>query len=108
MFYITIISQIKLILQINEQKKKRVEAVAMRIKELLETKNISLELLETKSNISRFEMNSILNGNNINIDLETLRKITKGLEIEMCDFLDSELFNYKNLEINGQINHSLK
>ena len=74
-------------------------AVAKRIAKLLKEKNISQYRLEQTSGIQHGSMQCILNGRNKTVTLSTIILLAKGFGISLTEFLDDDLFNPDNLDI---------
>lgn len=72
------------------------EAVAKRILELCEERQMAVNALATLSGIPPSTIYSMLNEKSKNPGIVSLKKICDGLEISIRDFFDSELFD--NLE----------
>lgn len=75
------------------------KAVSLRVGKLLTERNISLYKLEQESGILHGTMMCIMNGRNKNITLKTVMQIAKGFNMSLLDFLDDELFNEGNIDI---------
>lgn len=71
-------------------------AVKLRILELCDEKNISVNKLATISGITQSTLNNIVSGRNNSTTVSTVKKICDGLEIGIQDFFSSEVF--ENLE----------
>ena len=74
-------------------------AVAKRITMLLQEKGISQYRLEQESGIQHGSMQCIMNGRNETVTLSTVLMLAKGFNMSVTDFLDDEIFNLENLEI---------
>ena len=74
-------------------------AVAKRISKLLSEKNMSQYRLEQESGIQHGSMQCIMNGRNKTVTLSTIIMLAKGFDISLTEFLDDELFNPENLDI---------
>ena len=74
-------------------------AVAERISRLLKEKNMSQYRLEQESGIQHGSMQCIMNGRNKTVTLSTLILLARGFKMSLTDFLDDEIFNYENLDI---------
>ena len=74
-------------------------AVAKRISKLLQEKNISQYRLEQESGIQHGSMQCIMNGRNNTVTLTTVIMLAKGFNMSLTEFLDDEIFNAENLEI---------
>jgi len=67
-------------------------AVAQRILQLCEEKNITLNKLSTIAGITQSTLNDVVYGKSNNPTIKTIHYICSGLGIEMKDFFDSDLF----------------
>ena len=74
-------------------------AVAKRISKLLNEKNMSQYRLEQESGIQHGSMQCIMNGRNKTVTLSTIIMLAKGFDISLTEFLNDELFNPENLDI---------
>lgn len=72
------------------------EAVRLRIWELCDKQNITLNKLSTICGITQSTLNNIVSGRNATTTVSTIQKICDGLEISILDFFTSPLF--ENLE----------
>ena len=71
------------------------ERVAMRIKEIRTSQNLTQEAVAFRSDVDRTFMNHVENGKR-NISLKSLEKIVvQGLDVTLQDFFNSNLFNGK-------------
>ncbi len=75
------------------------EAVAIRIKELLKEKNLTQYKLERNSCLSHETVKSIMKGKAKGVNLKTVIAIADGFGMTVCEFLDSDLFSYDNLNM---------
>ena len=75
------------------------DAVAKRITKLLKEKNMSQYRLEIESGIQHGSMQCIMNGRNKTVTLTPLIMLSKGFNISLAEFLDDEIFNFKNFEL---------
>lgn len=75
------------------------DAVAKRITKLLKEKNMSQYRLEIESGIQHGSMQCIMNGRNKTVTLTTLIMLSKGFNISLAEFLDDEIFNFENFEL---------
>ena len=73
------------------------KAIAERIKELCNERNISINKLAIMSGLTQSTVQSIICGKSHNPTLLTVVRICDSLNIDLKDFFDSELF--KNLDI---------
>ena len=72
------------------------EAVKMRILDLCQQNNITLNKLSTICGITQSTLNNIISGRNVTTTVSTIQKICDGLEIAILDFFTSPFF--ENLE----------
>ena len=72
------------------------EAVKLRIIELCQSNNITINKLATISGITQSTLNNIVGGRNSSTTVTTIKKICDGLNISIEDFFRSDLF--RNLE----------
>ena len=75
------------------------DAVAKRISKLLIQKNMSQYRLEQESGIQHGSMQCIMNGRNKTVTLSTVMMLAKGFNMTLIEFLDDEIFQSENLEI---------
>ncbi len=75
------------------------KAVEIRVNKLLEQRNMTLYRLEQKSGILHGTMMCIMNNRNKNITLKTIYQLASGFDMTILEFLDDEVFNEKNIEI---------
>ncbi|MBP3360257.1 MAG: helix-turn-helix transcriptional regulator [Clostridia bacterium] len=68
----------------------------MRIIELCESNNITINKLATISGVTQSTLSNITSGRNNSTTISTIKKLCDGLEISIQDFFCSDLF--KNLE----------
>lgn len=69
------------------------QAVGKRIVDLCLSHNITVNKLATISDLTQSTINSIVNGKSKNPTLHTIQKICLGLDIELHQFFESDLFN---------------
>ena len=74
-------------------------AVAKRISNLLEEKNMSQYRLEQESGIQHGSMQCIMNGRNKTVTLSTIMMLAKGFGITVTEFLDDEIFSPDNFDL---------
>ncbi len=72
------------------------KAVANRLLELCEKKNLSINALARTSAVPPSTLKNIINGGSQNAGIVTIKKLCDGLDISLFDFFDTETF--KNLE----------
>ncbi len=82
-----------------------IEAIAIKIKNLMQEKNISQQMLETKTNISHYSMNKILKCKYKDIDIVTMLKLCNAFGITINEFLNDDLFTMSNLQITHNNQH---
>lgn len=75
------------------------EAVAKRILNLCEERNLAVNALASVSGISPSTIYSMLNEKSKNPGVVSLKKICDGLEISMRDFFNDDLFDDLEQEI---------
>jgi len=75
------------------------QAVADRIIELCNQKNIAINALANISGISPSTLYSVLNEKSQNPGVVTIKKLCDGLEISLYDFFNTETFKTLEQEI---------
>lgn len=75
------------------------EAVAKRIVDLCEQRNIAINTLGTNAGISPSTIYSMLNNKSQNPGVVSIKKICDGLDISIRVFFDSSLFDDLEQEI---------
>lgn len=75
------------------------EAVAQRILELCEERNITVNTLATQAGVSPTTIYSMLNRKSQNPGVVSLQKVCDGLDISLRVFFDSDLFDNVEQEI---------
>lgn len=75
------------------------EAVKLRILELCEENNITVNRLATMSGITQSTLNNIVSGRNNSTTVATVKKICDGLSISVEDFFASDVFKGLEQEI---------
>lgn len=75
------------------------QAVAQRIKELLTQNNLTQYKLEQKACLSHETVKSIMKGKAKGVNLKTIISIADGFGMTATQFLNSELFDYDNLDM---------
>lgn len=75
------------------------EAVAKRILELCQERNISVNKLSNMSGVTQSTVNNIVSGRNNSTTVSTVKKLCDGLGITIEEFFDSELFRGLEQEI---------
>lgn len=74
-------------------------AVAERIIQLCNQKNIAINALANMAGISPSTLYSVLNEKSQNPGIVTIKKLCDGLEISLYDFFDTETFKTLEQEI---------
>lgn len=75
------------------------EAVRLRILELCQQNDITLNKLSTICGITQSTLNNVISGRNSTTTVSTIQKICDGLEITILDFFSSPLFEDLEQEI---------
>jgi len=75
------------------------EATRLRIIELCEQHGITVNKLSTICGITQSTLNNIISGRNKGTTVSTVKKICDGLELDVREFFNSELFNDLEQEI---------
>lgn len=74
------------------------EAVACRIKELMQERGITQYQLYLKTGVPQSTLSTIMKCSYPSMKLRILHEICDGLEIGLKDFFDSEVFFRENIE----------
>ena len=75
------------------------DAVRKRISGLLLEKGMTQYRLEQETGIQHGRMQCIMNGRNKTVTLSTVIVIAQGFGMSVTEFLDDEIFNPENLDI---------
>lgn len=75
------------------------KAVANRLLELCEQKNLSVNALARSAAVPPSTLKNIINGGSKNAGIVTIKKLCDGLEISLFDFFDTETFKTLEQEI---------
>ncbi|MBQ7906637.1 MAG: helix-turn-helix transcriptional regulator [Clostridia bacterium] len=75
------------------------EATRLRILELCDKKGITVNKLSTLCGITQSTLNNIICGRNKSTTISTIKKICDGLEIDIREFFNSQLFDNLEQEI---------
>ena len=75
------------------------EAVKLRIIELCSQRGITINKLSTICGITQSTLNNIVCGRNKSATISTIKKICDGIEIDIREFFNSELFDNLEQEI---------
>lgn len=70
------------------------EAVAERIIDLCDERDITINKLCTMSAVTQSTVNDIINKRSKNPGIATIKKICDGLSITISDFFDSDIFKH--------------
>ena len=68
------------------------EAVRLRIIQLCEERNISINKLSSISGVTQSTVNNIVSGRNNSATVSTIKKLCDGLGITIDEFFHSDLF----------------
>ena len=74
-------------------------ALSMRIKELLKSKNMSQYRLEQNSGISHSQLGFILKNRNNSVNFKTVIMLAQGFGMTILEFLDSPYFDCEKLDL---------
>ncbi len=74
------------------------EAIQKRVKELLSARGMTQYKLEQKSGILHGSMACIMNGRNKTVTLSTVYMLSRGFDMTIIEFLDSEIFLSNEIE----------
>lgn len=74
-------------------------AVAKRVLDLLNEKNMTQYRLEQEAGIWHGSMQCIMNGRNKTVTLSTVMMLARGFGISLIEFLDDPIFTSDELEI---------
>ena len=70
------------------------EAVAERIIDLCDERDITINKLCTMSAVTQSTVNDIINKRSKNPGIATIKKLCDGLSITVSDFFDSDIFKH--------------
>ena len=82
-----------------EDKMRTKEAIQLRILELCDEHDLSLNALSIKCGIRQSTLNNVVNGRNNSTTLTTVLKLCKGLGMKLYAFFDSDYFRGVEQEI---------
>ena len=74
-------------------------AVKLRIIELCDERNITINKLSTMCGITQSTLNNIISGRNKSMTVSTVKKICDALNITIRDFFESEIFDDLEQEV---------
>jgi len=75
------------------------EALQLRIQQLLLEHGLTLNALARVCGVTQSTLNNIISGRNNSTTIATIAKICDGLEMNLPEFFDSELFHNLEQEI---------
>jgi transcriptional regulator with XRE-family HTH domain len=75
------------------------EAVRLRIIQLCQERNMSINKLSSISGVTQSTVNNIVSGRNNSATVSTIKKLCDGLGITIDEFFHSELFSELEQEI---------
>lgn len=75
------------------------EAICRRIQELCLLNGLTVNGLSTRCGITQSTLNNIVSGRNNSATVATIQKICDGLDMELPEFFDSDLFRGLEQEI---------
>ena len=75
------------------------EALQIRILDLCDENELSLNALGARCGITQYTLNNIVNGRNNSITIQTVLRICRGLGMELQEFFDDDLFRDIEQEI---------
>ncbi len=76
---------------------KLVEAIALRVKNILEDRGINQYYLHKNGGIPRSTISELINLKKKNVSIDTIYQICSTLEITLVEFFDDELFDFDNI-----------
>lgn len=71
-------------------------ALQIRILDLCDENNLSLNALSIRCGIRQSTLNNIISGRNNSITIQTVARICRGLDMDLFAFFDTDLF--RNIE----------
>lgn len=74
------------------------EAVSKRLKQLLKENDMTQYQLYMKSGVPKSTIGNVINCTYDSVKLRIIHEMCQGLEISICDFFQSSLFDESNLE----------
>jgi len=75
------------------------EALRRRIWELCQVRGVTLNGLGRLCGVTQSTLNNIVSGRNNSVTLSTIQKICDGLDMDLAEFFDSDLFRNVEQEI---------
>lgn len=72
------------------------EAIRLRILQLCKENDLTVNGLSARCGITQSTLNNIVSGRNNSATVATIQKLCDGLEMELPEFFDSDLF--RNIE----------
>lgn len=77
------------------------KAIAIRVREILNEKQMTQSKLEEISGIYHSTMNSALNGPTKASNFRTIAIIIKSLGVSLSEFFDSPVFDFKKIDVDA-------
>ena len=74
------------------------EAVSKRLSELLSARNMTQYQLYLRSGVPKSTIGNIINCSYESVKLRIIHEICQGLDITICDFFQSSLFDDEHLD----------
>ena len=74
------------------------EAVRIRIKNLIEERNLNVSKLSTMAGISRATLSKFLSGQRKYLRIDIIEYICEGLNIKLKEFFDDKIFDNIEME----------
>ena len=74
------------------------EAISRRLTELLKARSMTQYQLYMKSGVPKSTIGNVINCSYDSVKLRILHELCQGLEIDLCEFFQSPLFQENNLE----------
>ena len=74
------------------------QAISMRVKELLEERNMTQYQLFTKSGVPKSTLNNIIHCSYDSVKLRIIHELCQGFQISISEFFQSPLFDEVNLD----------
>ena len=75
------------------------DAVAKRVIGLLDEKKMTQYRLEQRSGIQHGHMQWIMSGKSKTVTFSTVLRLANGFDMTVIEFLDNDMFNYENLDV---------
>lgn len=75
------------------------DVIAKRVLQLMKEKQYTQYKIEQKSCVYHGAMNRILTGKNKSVTLATIYKLARGFDMTISDFLNDEIFNSDDIDL---------